>query len=177
MMRRWLCAVGLALALGGQAFAGAEFSCLEDPLDRSTALKRDLHEGIADLVAATAPEHERLARLAAELQVIYSEQRKAKVAYLLRADPGRVPDAEALRGFGWGAEDEAVLAAENPAYALLSQRRIEVEAESEAHPGWPALRAIMRERLAETPEYKALLQEAGTRSGAVLADTAACFTG
>ncbi|MEM9145593.1 MAG: hypothetical protein AAGC57_05290 [Pseudomonadota bacterium] len=170
--------IGLALsAVTGLAQAQASYDCLKGPLAASTEVKQGLHRGLADLVAETAPDHAELAQLAADWQVGASELRHHRVRHLSAVEPARLPDANAVRSFAWDDEDEIVLAAKDPAYAALAEHVAALEAESRNHPGWSGLRAVVRERLSDTAEYKALLQDAGVKAGAVNADLAACFAG
>lgn len=177
-MRRAAVVLAAVSALwAAEAGAGADIACLEGPLGDFVELKRDFHGRLAAMVDGAAPEYADLAGLAGELQAVWGQQRLERVRHLMRVDPGRLPDPNALRGFAWTEADEAVLAAENPAYALLSARAAELEAANDGHPGWPGLRAVVSEGLAETPEYKTLMRDTAARNGAIAAAIARCYGG
>ncbi|MEL6217545.1 MAG: hypothetical protein AAFR79_03620 [Pseudomonadota bacterium] len=172
-MRGWLA----ALLIATPAWADPTLTCLADPLEQEAAAKAAFHRNMAAIIAEKAPEHTDLARLSAEYQGALAERRVARIVHLLEADPGRLPDPNAFRAFGWNEADEVVLTASDPSYGVLTARVQALEAESEGHPGWPALRAVMRERLETDPAYTTLLRDFTAELGGVRTEIASCFGG
>ncbi|MEM7169843.1 MAG: hypothetical protein AAF530_06710 [Pseudomonadota bacterium] len=172
-----LASLSFVLGIAEPAFSKVKESCLLPPMELEAEAKAGFHQDMGDLIAAASPEQAELGQISADLQGALAHLRVDRVGYLLRADPERLAAPGDLRGFSWEKADEVQFSGSDPDYAALSEKVERLMIEIKDHPGWPALRTLVQDQLADTKEYKALLEDFLARLEALQSKIATCFEG
>ena len=143
----WLCVVG---------FAWAE----ADPdWGRYADAKRQLQNGLHDLIVETRPELAGTAQTYRDMQLTLIELRSAKFKYLMATDPARIVRDQGLVAFvnfDWTERDAEGFALET-AHAELQLQVKRLKESNNSDPRWPEMRTHFV-TLSASSEYRQIMQ-------------------
>ena len=117
---------------------------------------------LAELVSTKNQSFADLAIIQRNLQLSLISLRNERFQYLLQKDPKRLTldkGISKLANFEWSDKDSKTLSMQSPSYAKREKRTEELERTNNAQAEWPEFRMFFRESLANTPQYKKLLDE------------------
>ena len=145
-------AIGLAAPLPAQASRAA---CLARHYAGYANAQRDYQRTVERLVA-TDTTLRRLAALARAEQVARIDARERAVETLLRTSPQSVRvDRRLNEWLDWGRAEAERLARTDTVFARLDSAVRAAAAPIRGHPGWPALRNAVRDRVQSSAEHRA----------------------
>lgn len=131
-------------------------ACVIDKYSQYAATQEKWQRDQTKLVLSSHPQFIDVAHLYLEDQLIMIELRRITVEYIARYAPEKLnPDASINQWISQGKFSEEEIAKSNKLYSDLLQLAKQVR-NRPPHPDGDALRNIMREKVVNMPEYKAL---------------------
>ena len=131
-------------------------------MEHYSAAQFHWQSNLAELVSTKNQSFTDLAIIQRNLQLSLISLRNERFHYLLQKNPKRLTldkGVSKLANFRWSDKDSKTLSKQSPSYAKLEKSTEELERTNKAQAEWPEFRMFFRESLANTPEYKKLLDE------------------